>query len=368
MRNCYYHIIDREGNIVLSTEHLLSQIGKAGLCHIEDDNAPSIYNVNNHQETPLPTQIADKQVIYRVNWKYTIEDTIVGHLIEKVNSSRQRNLICQYDTPEGMRGIASIVLDKEFRPLFDPLPLNIHPYKGERTLAENYNKRLFILDRRGQIIHEFSNEWRLKHRYDGADNLAELILYKRYEENRSPLPLYHYDIQTNSYRGPYQTIEELREGLRAVTDMDSRTYFVDDKWNVVFTCDHLRKKEPFYLLSDCYNGHIAYFSVLKAGLLDKQGKVVMKPTYSALEPIGDSLWWYKKKGYYGIMHESGKIITAPQFMISYFKYFSYGLVGVRNKKNKGGYIDHEGNWVIPPTFDACYDFIHPQYTIARTFE
>lgn len=367
MKNSHYHVIDRKGNIVFSSAHLLSMIGESGLCLIENDNAPSIYNVNNHQMSSLPTHIAGKQVVYRVDWTYPIEDTIVGYLVENVNSRWQRNLLDREYTPDGTRCIASVALDKDFRPLFDPLPLKIHPYKGEWTLAEDYNKRLFLLDRQGEIIRKFPNDWRLHHRfYNESGNLAELIVYKSADKKCIHPPLYHYDIQTDSLRGPYLEVCALQEGIRAVTDMDSNTYFVDAKWNIVFTCQHLRKRTPFYLLSDCSHGHIAFFSVLKAGLLNKLGEVVVKPTYSEIQPIGDSLWWYKKNHCYGIMRENGDVITAPQYMISYSQHFRNGLVAVYNKNDKGGYINHEAEWVIPPAFDACYTFIHPQYTIART--
>lgn len=159
MQNENYHIIDRKGNIVFSSAHLLSMVGESGLCLIENDNAPSIYNVNNHQMNSLPTHIAGKQVVYRVNWDYPIEDTIVGYLIEKRNFWRQRNLLDPEATPNGMRGIASVAFDTEFRPLFDPLPLYIHLYKGKWTLGENYNKCLFLLFRVPnfvRLLHSFS--------------------------------------------------------------------------------------------------------------------------------------------------------------------------------------------------------------------
>ena len=368
MQNWNYHIIDRKGDIVFSSAHLLSMVGESGLCLIENDYRPSIYSVNHHRMYPLPTHIAGKQIVYRVDWRYPIEDTIVGYLIEKRNFGRQRNLLDSGATPNGMRGIASVAFDTEFRPLFEPLPLYIHPYKGKWTLGENYNKGLFLLDRKGHILRKFPSDWRFIHsHYDEAGNISEVLVCKCADKKAYDPPQYLYDIRKDSLHGPYRNIGELQEGLRAITDMNSNIYFVDAEWEIVFTCHHLQKKSPFYLLSDCSHGHIAFFSVLKAGLLNKEGEVTLKPTYSEIHPIGDSLWWYKKKGSYGIMHHTGCVVTPPQFMISWFDYYAHGLVAACDKKNnKEGYVDHEGNWVIRPTFDACYTFIHPLYTIART--
>lgn len=147
MQKFNYGIINREGNIVFSSPYLLSMIGASGLCLIKDDNRPSVYCVNTHHESPLPTHIGGKEAVYRVDWNYPIEDAIVGYIVEKKNSQRQPNLLPQESTPAGMRGIASVVLDSEFQVLFDPMPLYIYPYKGKWTLARNYNKRLFLLDR-----------------------------------------------------------------------------------------------------------------------------------------------------------------------------------------------------------------------------
>jgi len=366
VRKFNYGIINREGNIVFSSPHLLSVIGASGLCLIKDDNSPSIYSVNTHRERPLPTHIGGKEVVYRVDWNYPIEDAIVGYIVEKKNSLRQPNLLPQESTPAGMRGIASVVLDAEFQPLFDPMPLYIYPYKGKWTLARNYNKRLFLLDHQGNKLRGFPNNWRLNNpRYDETGNLSEFVVCKCADKKEYHPPLYHYDIQTDSLRGPYREIGRIKEGIRHIMDMDSNIYFVDKEWNTLFTCCQLQKKSPFYILSECFQGHIAFFSSMRAGLLNKQGEVVMKPAYSEIYPIGDSLWWYKKKGCYGIIHESGEIITNPQYMISWFKYFSHGLVAASNKRDRSGYIDHKGRWVIKPSFEACYTFIHPHYAIAK---
>lgn len=155
-------------------------IGAAGLCLVENDNSPSVYCVHDHREHPLPTHIAGKQVVYRTDWNYPIEDIIVGYVIEKKSLSRQKNLLREKDTPNGMRCTAGVALNTEFRPLFDPIPLHIYPYKGEWTLAENYNKHYFMIDRQGKVIRKFPNDWRLDHR---ADNLSELIVYKSADKN-----------------------------------------------------------------------------------------------------------------------------------------------------------------------------------------
>lgn len=367
MSHLLYHIIDKKGNILLSSPRVLSTIGASGYALIPEADHCSLYSVSDHRARALPTHVGGRSLVYSFDWTYPIEHTLIGHVLEKKTQGRQANFLSPEDTPAGMRATASVALDTHMDFLFEPLPLYIYPYKGEWTPARNHRHSLYLLDRRGITLRSFPKDWRLHHRrYNEEGNLAELIVYKCAEYDAYNLPLYHYDIREDTLRGPYREIGELREGLRLITDMQHNTYFVDADWHLVFSCARLQKKSPFYILSSCYHGCIAFFSGMKAGLLNKGGEVVLPPSYTDLHPIGDALWWYKKKGLYGIMHEDGRVLTPPQFMIMSSESYRHGLIAACDPHDKAGYIDREGNWIIKPAFDACYTFDHPHYTIART--
>ena len=97
---------------------------------------------------------------------------------------------------------------------------------------------------------------------------------------------------------------------------------------------------------------------------------MVKPKFSHISHIHGAFWWYQKGRKYGILHESGELITeAIYFACPYFGHeFGSGIVPAGTtvkRKEKWGYIDLTGQWVIPPQFDLCYGFHQRDFAIVR---
>jgi hypothetical protein len=118
------------------------------------------------------------------------------------------------------------------------------------------------------------------------------------------------------------------------------------------------------------------------GIVDNDGKFVVKPTYTQLYYVPDgsfpmaanpndhnekpidavNLFPFKKDGKWGFMNRSGKHLIEAQFEAASF--FSSGLAAV-SSEGLFGFIDTFGNWVIKPQWLWVNDF---QGDVAPVFQ
>ncbi|OJJ18652.1 hypothetical protein BKI52_23885 [marine bacterium AO1-C] len=96
----------------------------------------------------------------------------------------------------------------------------------------------------------------------------------------------------------------------------------------------------------------------KYGLINEQGQIILKPTYSNIYPFKEGLAAVTFRDtsnamVYSFINKNGK--RAFERTFTYAKYFSEGLVAVESD-NKWGYVDKVGKGVIPPKFERANDF------------
>jgi hypothetical protein len=95
-------------------------------------------------------------------------------------------------------------------------------------------------------------------------------------------------------------------------------------------------------------GFVAVASKGLAGLLDEEGKWLVKPVYDAIYDFSEGMAAFDKDGKSGYFDLKGKVAIAPVYDAAYD--FSEGLARVR-KNDKFGYIDQSGKLIIPCQWD-----------------
>lgn len=106
--------------------------------------------------------------------------------------------------------------------------------------------------------------------------------------------------------------------------------------------------EPIFVT----NEKIVFNKNNKYGIMDKNEKVIVKPTYDFIGTMKDSFCFgqLNKKGemVYGVKDYKEKILINPVY--DYMVYFENGLACV-NIKGKYGFIDKRGKTIIPAKYD-----------------
>jgi hypothetical protein len=96
----------------------------------------------------------------------------------------------------------------------------------------------------------------------------------------------------------------------------------------------------------------------KFGIIDKTGKIILKPTYEEMTLIENGYCRFKENEKWGLMNEKGIKILKPQFddrfSICYFGYKDGLISAVKN--NKYGFYDYKGNLVIQHKYDYAQQF------------
>jgi hypothetical protein len=83
------------------------------------------------------------------------------------------------------------------------------------------------------------------------------------------------------------------------------------------------------------------------GYIDKTGKVAIQPQFSYASSLSEGLALVKNKGKYGYIDKKGKVVIEPKYEQA--GSFSEGLAQIIINK-KGGYINKNGKVVITPKF------------------
>lgn len=96
----------------------------------------------------------------------------------------------------------------------------------------------------------------------------------------------------------------------------------------------------------------------KIGFIDRDGKIVIEPTFENAFPFTEGLAAVQRIGKWGFIDETGREIIQPQF--DNVGQFSDGLATFSDQRrpNKFGYIDKSGRVVIEAKYDAASNFRH----------
>ena len=377
-----YSIINRTGERILGDATSIDSIGAAGIAKVVGaDHTCSLFRAEDKSLHPLPATIEGKRALYVANPYCPASHTIVGYCLEEKREGQTESLLDCSLLPENTCAVSSFTLDAEMNLLSKPVPYDLDGFEhsGSTTLARDVHEHLYLIGRKGDILRQFPAEWQHEgHAYDDNHNVSELIFSKitgnsaEYvqEGSRRREIIYRLGIEQDIVSGPYTEIDDFCEGIRYVRGVDGLIRCVDKDFHTLFTTPHQRKYPCFATISPCCHGHVAFTTGWKAGLLNKAGDIVVKPKFSHISHIHGPYWWYQKGRKYGILHESGELITeALYFACPYFGHeFGSGIVPAGTtvkRKEKWGYIDLTGQWVIPPQFDLCYGFHHRDFAIVR---
>lgn len=96
---------------------------------------------------------------------------------------------------------------------------------------------------------------------------------------------------------------------------------------------------------------------LRYGLIDEDGKIIIKAAYEAILPLGEERAAIAEtkndKKLYGILTTDGKKITDAKY--EEIRRYSGKLLAVK-QKGTWGFVDTEGNWVIKPVYQEVHSF------------
>ncbi len=149
----------------------------------------------------------------------------------------------------------------------------------------------------------------------------------------------------------YDYVGEFSDGRARVT-FDSFTGtdgFIDEKGEVIIPLE--------YDADDFKEGMSRIEADGKVGYIDRDGNVVVEPTYQWGSDFSDDVAIVRNKVgeklEYGVIDRKGELIIP--FSLSRISEFSEGLAGIR-KGEKEGFIDKRGEMVIPAKFDYVREF------------
>lgn len=131
--------------------------------------------------------------------------------------------------------------------------------------------------------------------------------------------------------------------------------------------------DPEYDSAYAFNNGVACVqSGSKWGAINAEGKWVIQPIYNYLDPvIGYDLVVFEEKSsgsgpsLYGIMDYNGNIKVQALYRHIYDNETGNSILGAENTNEKCGFIDVNGNTVIPFIYDKITDF-YGDYAAVRT--
>lgn len=147
----------------------------------------------------------------------------------------------------------------------------------------------------------------------------------------------------------YESIDQFAEGLNAVK-AGNKWGFVNKNGQWVIPAKYDNAANFRSGLASVYNAPDDYF-------INPQGKAVYPPLFDEwlYDPGDGTCIAFKKEGKYGFADSTGRVIIQPQYKMAYS--FSEGLAYVTDDNHGTGFINMQGEYVIPPK----YEFNGPVY-------
>ncbi|MEO1628046.1 MAG: WG repeat-containing protein, partial [Bacteroidota bacterium] len=87
----------------------------------------------------------------------------------------------------------------------------------------------------------------------------------------------------------------------------------------------------------------------KWGFVNKGGRVVVKPTFDDARNFSEGMAVVRKGDKWGYIDKKGKISIACQFKAAWS--FAEKLARVQTFDDKMGFIDQQGQWVVPAEYE-----------------
>ena len=113
-----------------------------------------------------------------------------------------------------------------------------------------------------------------------------------------------------------------------------------------------------YSFSSSYRGMAKVEKGGKYGLIDKNGREVLKPVYDYLYSFSLSygdMMKVEQDGKYGLIDESGKIVLSVEYDYLYSFSSSYGGLMKVEKNKKLGLVNKNGQIILPVAYDYIYN-------------
>ncbi len=101
----------------------------------------------------------------------------------------------------------------------------------------------------------------------------------------------------------------------------------------------------------------------KYGVIDRQGKWVIRPRFNYMRPFGkgEDVTAFEEDGLWGLVDRAGKTVIEPRYHDA--KRTCRGLTPVCveiESEDFYGLVDNRGEWVVPPKYEACGDEIYEE--------
>lgn len=123
----------------------------------------------------------------------------------------------------------------------------------------------------------------------------------------------------------------------------------DGKWGFIDLEGKWFIDPKFDSLGTFYNSYAEIYLDGKEGLINHKGEIVIKPVYDFVGLVEEDMVDIMENDKIGYLNVKTKQIIQPKFEDG--NEFSEGLAGVMNDNEKWGFIDKEGNLVIPFKYD-----------------
>lgn len=362
-------IIDRQGNILHSAADIsdVSEEGYAILYH--DDYTCDVFRAEDNTLHRLPSTLNGQAVEYQ--WaKNLCPDTLIGYGIAQKERGLPDLHCSRFNDARGICAVSSFATDMLGKPLFAPIPYSLKGYYGDYSLAVNSKGNAALADRGGNIVYSWPGDYDYFSSSVSTDRAQiQDVELTRASDRKVYLfdrPRYATRLFSDVIHGPYKSIHELREGARLVTTMEETEEILDEEWNTIYRFPEDRT----YVSFEFHRGLLAFRARRngKCGLMNVQGDIILKPQFRELHYLGEGHWWYQKGSYSGIIHESGEIITPPIFFYYFQNRLMNGMIPAGNKGSRAGYINLQGEWLLPARYDTVSNFYHPRYARISTLK
>lgn len=95
------------------------------------------------------------------------------------------------------------------------------------------------------------------------------------------------------------------------------------------------------------------FPIRKYGAFDITGSVVISETTNSLKILENGLMFIPDSGYVGLINRKGETIIPIKYLA--ISEFTNGIAIIKNKKEKFGLVDDQGNILTPIVYDRIYE-------------
>lgn len=344
-------IINFLGNVPYKTEkNSLSQSLMVKLYfRPQPKNAPKVGFMNTKGKVLLKP-IYDIASDFYDGYANIIKDSIYGY----IDKSGSEILFRQYEETYfyyGNTGIAKKngkfgLIDRSGKPftefsyrMIDFFGFN--NFRGLLSVDEHH-----ILDNKGTIINR-GLDFKIVSSYFSADSL---LIYENKINNNG--------LKGLAKMGNIKLTEAIYDQIYMIDDKDLLVVVKDRKYGFI----NMLGKEVIPLVYDevgfnINDNLIPVKQKSKWGFVNRQNEIVIPLTFEAAYAFFDGISIVKKENLFGGIDKKNKVKIQFENEKSDFPFFSNGLC-VFSKNGKHGYIDKNGNIVIPAKYEYAYPFIN----------